>query len=145
MPTEENITFAEARKLGREIYDNMIYKREQAREAEARYWDFLHKYSGDQEKKNLNDKDDVLVMSLARLGIICDRRTCHSYINLLPDEGLDELLETLKEIEEFYRLQSTQEKLPEPKLVKATVGKGYIRPSFPIQPDDDSNRRGEKT
>jgi hypothetical protein len=52
----------------------------------------------------------------------------------LPEEGMFELLETMKEIHEFYsgRIREETSSLPKPEKFQAAVTKTIVRPTFPL-------------
>jgi len=55
----------------------------------------------------------------------------------VPDDGLAELYETMHEIIAFYEYVSKPSPEPPPvKPVKVRLNKTYIRPEFPIDPED---------
>ena len=66
------------------------------------------------------------------------RLRCLWLLLRLPADGLDELLETLCEIGEFYtaRRNDTPPSAPKPERVIGVLGETRVRDEFPIQLDD---------
>ena len=62
------------------------------------------------------------------------RILCHFFLNLIPDEGLLELCESMSEIFDFYNNRVSFQ--PQASLgnvsVRGRLGQSYVRPEFPI-------------
>jgi hypothetical protein len=65
------------------------------------------------------------------------RLLCHVLLDQIPDQGMQELLDIMSDLYEFYssRTEAYTPSLPEPPKLKARVGKAIIRPVFPIIED----------
>jgi hypothetical protein len=68
---------------------------------------------------------------------ILKRLLCHALLQRLPDEGLDEAVESLLTMNEFYRLPSYVPPPPLPrKSTPVRMGPGYVRPVFPVTEEE---------
>lgn len=67
---------------------------------------------------------------------ILKRLLCHVLLQRLPDEGLDEAVESLFQMNEFYRLPRYVPPAPLPrKSIPVRMGKSIIAPVFPVTED----------
>ena len=64
---------------------------------------------------------------------------CWFIIRKIPSIGIDELIKSVHDIEEFYRLREEAGPPISPITwkTKANLGKTYVRPVFPIVEDED--------
>ncbi len=67
------------------------------------------------------------------------RILCHYIIELIPKQGIPELVDTLRNIYEFYSPvdERTIEYLAPPKQVKARLGTTTLRPDFSVVYDEE--------
>ncbi len=67
------------------------------------------------------------------------RVLCYRLLDQMPEQGLHELFEVMKEIFEFYhaRIENQTLSLPEPRKVKAKLGDATIRPVFPVVENEE--------
>ncbi|CAN5912774.1 hypothetical protein BH23ACT11_BH23ACT11_09790 [soil metagenome] len=72
--------------------------------------------------------------ALEKFRLLVTRRRAHSLLEKMPDQGITEAYETLKDMYEFYASRSEAEWSPS--LVQETVSvnfvKSYDRPEFPV-------------
>jgi hypothetical protein len=68
---------------------------------------------------------------------ILKRLLCHALLQRLPNEGLNEAVESLFHMNEFYRLPHY---VPPPSLPRKSLtvqmGPGYVRPVFPVTEEE---------
>lgn len=68
---------------------------------------------------------------------ILKRLVCHALVQRLPEEGLDEAVQSLIDMNEFYRLPPY---VPPPALPRKSIpvrmGPGYVRPVFPVMEEE---------
>lgn len=68
---------------------------------------------------------------------ILKRLFCHALLQHVPDEGLDEAVQSLFDMNEFYRLPRY---VPPPLLPRKSIpvrmGAGYVRPVFPVTEEE---------
>jgi hypothetical protein len=68
------------------------------------------------------------------------RVACHFWLDRIPDRGLDEVLETLKDIYDFYGTQIEDKstyRLPQLTSLEATITESIVRPVFPITEEEE--------
>ena len=60
------------------------------------------------------------------------RSLCHIIIDDIPDEGLEELLQSVVDIHEFYSNRPDNNKQPKQKIerIQCEYGRSYDRPEF---------------
>ncbi len=67
---------------------------------------------------------------------LLQRLLCHALLHLLPDEGLPEAMQSLVDMNEFYRLpRFVPPPLPQ-KSIPVRIGPGYVRPVFPVTEEE---------
>ncbi|MHB1426292.1 MAG: hypothetical protein ACYC3I_24265 [Gemmataceae bacterium] len=67
---------------------------------------------------------------------LLQRLLCHALLQCLPDEGLDEAVQSLGDMNEFYRLPRYVPPPPLPrKSIPVRMGKPIIAPVYPVTED----------
>ncbi len=68
------------------------------------------------------------------------RLICHFLVSMLPEEGLIDAFEELREMVKFYHataeLKPVDRLFPPGKPIKATVRNSYVRPVYPITDEE---------
>ena len=90
---------------------------------------------------DLNGLDETLGFATRKLNskrveVLLLRGRCHLLLNSVPDEGLAEVHETLKEIREFYASRHvTESAFPTEQTTTVRITGSYDRPEFPVSED----------
>lgn len=67
---------------------------------------------------------------------VLKRLLCHALLQHLPDEGLDEAVQSLFDMNEFYRLPRYVPPPPLPrKSIPVRIGEAIIAPVYPVTED----------
>lgn len=78
------------------------------------------------------DPRGVAMAALARF-------VCHVMVDEVPERGLVELYESLKDLYQFYSEKADEPRaaLPSTRQIHATVGRMLDRPGFQLEPDEE--------